>query len=256
MFSKLQEVYNYRQMIRELVRRELRGRYKGSVLGFLWTFLNPLLQLGVYTLLFSIILDRGVAHYPIFLFVGLVPWLFFSSCLSSGCSVVLSSGAMVTKIYFPREVLPISFVCGAFVNMLYCFVVLFGILAVTRFGFNAAALPFLPLIMAVEFLLCLGVTLIFSALTVYVRDLEHFLGIIAMLWQFLTPIMYETPEKYRHLFNLNPMTSVIECYKAVLYYRQIPHVGSLRAAALIGVCSVVVGELIFSKLQRGFAEEL
>ncbi len=256
MLRKIVEIYNYRQMIFGLVHRELRGRYKGSVLGFLWTFLNPLLQLCVYTLLFSVILDRGVENYPVFLFIGLVPWLFFSSCLSAGCTSVLGQGPMVTKIYFPREVLPISFVVGAFVNMLYCFVVLFGILVVTGFGFNFLALLLLPVIMVVEFLLCLGFTLIFSAVTVYVRDLAHFLGIITMLWQFLTPIMYETPEKYRHLFNLNPMTSVIECYKAVLYYKQIPDISSLWSAVLIGVFSVVIGEFIFSKLQKGFAEEL
>lgn len=256
MFSKFKELYNYRQMIKELIRKDLRGRYKGSVLGFLWTFLNPLLQLGVYTLLFSVILDRGVPNYPVFLFIGLVPWLFFSTCLAGGCSAILGAGPMVTKIYFPREVLPVSFVLGAFVNMLYCFVVVFAVLFFTGFGFNVVALLFLPVVFFVEILLCLGVTLIFSALTVYIRDLAHILGILSMLWQFLTPVMYETPEKYRDVFNLNPMTSVIECYRAILYERVIPDLGSLWNATLVGFVAVIIGELVFMKLQKGFAEEL
>ncbi len=252
-------LYNYRQMIAGLVHREIRGRYKGSVLGFMWTFLNPLLQLGVYTLLFSVILKSDVPQYYIFLFVALVPWLFFSSCLSVGCNCILASGPMVTKIYFPREVLPISFVVSAFVNMLYCFIVVFAVLIFTGFGINPIALLYLPIIFAVEFLLCLGVTLFFSALTVYVRDLAHILGILSMLLQFLTPVMYSIeriPLKLRPIFNLNPMAPIIQCYREILYYKQVPNISTLGLATLFGIVIVILGELIFSKLQKGFAEEL
>jgi len=246
-------------MIAGLVHREIRGRYKGSVLGFMWTFLNPLLQLGVYTLLFSVILKSDVPQYYIFLFVALVPWLFFSSCLSVGCNCILASGPMVTKIYFPREVLPISFVVSAFVNMLYCFIVVFAVLIFTGFGINPIALLYLPIIFAVEFLLCLGVTLFFSALTVYVRDLAHILGILSMLLQFLTPVMYSIeriPLKLRPIFNLNPMAPIIQCYREILYYKQVPNISTLGLATLFGIVIVILGELIFSKLQKGFAEEL
>lgn len=246
-------------MIASLVHREIRGRYKGSVLGFFWTFLNPLLQLGVYTLLFSVIMKSDIDHYYIFLFVALVPWLFFSSCLSAGCSCILASGNMVTKIYFPREVLPISFVTSAFVNMLYSFIVVFAVLVFTGFGVNPLALLYLPVIFAVEYLLCLGVTLLFSALTVYVQDLAHILGILSMLLQFLTPVMYSTeriPEDLRPIFNLNPMAPVIECYRSILYYKEIPHVSILSNAVIFGVVILILGELVFSRLQKGFAEEL
>ena len=243
-------------MIAGLVHREIRGRYKGSVLGFLWTFLNPLLQLGVYTLLFSVILNSEVEKYYIFLFVALVPWMFFSSCLSSGCNSILSSGTMVKKIYFPREVLPISFVVSAFVNMLYSFIVVFAVLV---FGVNPEALLYLPVVFAVEFLLCLGVTLLFSALTVYVRDLEHILGILALLFQFLTPVMYSSsriPEEYKGIFNMNPMASVIECYRSILYYKAVPELSTLGLAVCSGIVVLIFGEFVFSRLQKGFAEEL
>lgn len=252
-------LFNYRQMIFGLVHRDLRGRYKGSVLGFLWTFINPLLQLGVYTLLFSVIMRSDIEKYYLFLFVALVPWLFFSTCLAGGCGCIAANANLVTKIYFPREVLPISFVSSAFVNMLYSFVVVFAVLILTGFGVNPVALLYLPLIFLVEFVLCLGVTLFFSALTVYVRDLEHILGILSMLMQFLTPVMYSServPSDLRPIFNLNPMSPIVECYRSVLYYKAVPHVGILGSAVVFGAVVLILGELIFSRLQKGFAEEL
>ena len=114
MIKDLKELYAYRQMIFSLVKKDLRGRYKGSVLGFMWTFINPLLQMGVYTLVFSIILRNDIDKYYLFLFVALVPWIFFSASLTGGADSVLASKDMLKKIYFPREVLPISYVTGAF----------------------------------------------------------------------------------------------------------------------------------------------
>ena len=246
-------------MIFSLIHRELRGRYKGSVLGFLWTFLNPLLQMIVYTFVFSIILHSNIEKYYLFLFVGLVPWIFFSTSLTGGCSCIINSGDMVKKIYFPREVLPISFVTTAFVNMLYCFIVVFAVLLVSGVGFSFSALLYLPLILFVEYILALGITLLASALTVYLRDLQHILGILVLAWQMLTPVMYSSksvPEKYLTIFNLNPMTPIIEAFRSILYYKEIPQLETLVSALAFGVFFLVVGEFAFSRLQKGFAEEL
>ena len=131
MIKDLKELYAYRQMIFSLVKKDLRGRYKGSVLGFMWTFINPLLQMGVYTLVFSIILRNDIDKYYLFLFVALVPWIFFSASLTGGADSVLASKDMLKKIYFPREVLPISYVTGAFVNMRWRFVVIFVVIIFT-----------------------------------------------------------------------------------------------------------------------------
>ena len=119
------ELYAYREMIFSLVHRDLKGRYKGSVLGFAWTFLNPLLQLAVYTMVFSIIMRNGIKDYYLFLFVALVPWIFFSSSVSGGAGCIRGQSGMITKIYFPREVIPISFVTSQFVNMLLSLIVVF-----------------------------------------------------------------------------------------------------------------------------------
>lgn len=255
----LKEIYEYREMIFSLVRRDLRGRYKGSMLGFLWTFLNPLLQLAVYTMVFSIIMRSNIQQYYLFLFVALVPWIFFSTSLNGGCTCIMSNAEMVKKIYFPREVMPISFVSSCFINMLLSFVAVFGVLLVTGYGFNPLALLFMPLIMAIEYLLALGMVLLASALTVYFRDLAYILSILTMAWQFLTPVMYASsmlPEKLQAIWRLNPMTPVVEAYRAILYYKQVPDIGTLGAAFVLGLIFLVVGELMFRRLQRGFAEEM
>ena len=137
---RAKEIYDYREMIYNLVRRDLHGRYKRSFFGFAWTFLNPLLQLIVYTIVFSTIMRAGIDKFYLFLFVALIPWTFFNASLTGGCGSVLAQGGMVKKIYFPREVLPIAFVTTSFVNMLYCFVVVFAVVAVSGVGFNLRAL--------------------------------------------------------------------------------------------------------------------
>lgn len=257
--SVIKEIYEYREMIYNLVKRELRGRYKGSALGFLWTFLNPLLQLLVYTLVFSVIMRSGIEKYYIFLFVALVPWIFFSASVTGGSTSVQASADMVKKIYFPREVMPISYVTSAFVNMLLTFVVVFGVLILTGFGVNIKAVLFLPIIMIVEYILALGIALLTSALTVYFRDLAYILGIITMAWQFLTPVMYAEemiPAKLMPIWNLNPMTPIIQAYRTVLYYKEIPQIETLLHATILGILVLVIGSVVFRKLQKGFAEEL
>lgn len=255
----IKELYAYREMIFSLVRRDLNGRYKGSALGFLWTFINPLLQLGVYTMVFSVIMRSGIEDYYLFLFVALIPWIFFSTSLSGGSSCIWSQKEMVKKIYFPREVLPIAFVTSQFVNMLLSFLVIFAVLIVSGKGINPIALLYLPIIMVVEYILSLSVAMISSAITVYLRDVEYILGIVTMAWQFLTPVMYSVdivPEKMRTLFNLNPMTPVIVAYRDILYYKKAPELGTLVHAVCLGLLLLVVGMMIFSRLKRHFAEEL
>ena len=160
MISQLKEIYEYREMIFSLVRRDLRGRYKGSVLGFLWTFINPLLQLAVYTIVFSVILKNSIERYYIYLFVALVPWMFFSACITSGSHCVIAQKDMVRIIYFPRAVLPISFVTSKFVNMLFSFIIIFIILIISGVGINLQAIGALPLVMVSEYVVALGITML------------------------------------------------------------------------------------------------
>lgn len=255
----IRDIYNYREMIISLVRKDLRGRYKGSVLGFLWTFVNPLLQLVVYSIVFSIIVKMGIDNFSMFLFVALVPWIFFSSSITSGSTVILQQQDLVKKIYFPREVLPIAYVTSSFINMLFSFVVIFVAIIVTNHGINLRALLFLPIIMFIEYILALGFSFIASAITVYFRDLEHILNNLSMAWMYLTPILYTpemVPEQYRTLFNLNPMTPIIIAYRDILFYKKVPTLSTLFGALSIGLLSLLLGFILFDKLKKGFVEEM
>ena len=257
--NKIKEIYEYRLMIYSLVKRDLRGKYKGSVLGFMWTFVNPLLQLLVYNMVFSIIMKAGVEKFYLYLFVGLIPWLFFSAAITGGSTCIIAQKDLIKKIRFPREIIPISFVTSQFVNMLLSFIVVILVSLVSGVHLTVGGILCLPVIMLVEYIMALGIALISSSLTVYFRDLEHILAIIAMAWLYATPICYpETmvPEKYLSLYRLNPVTPIVNAYRDVLYYGRTPDLTTLLIAIGIGLVTVLIGVLVFGRLQRRFAEEL
>lgn len=254
------ELYEYRHMIKSLVRKDLRGRYKGSVLGFMWTFINPLLQMLVYSVVFSSVMRvANVDKYYIFLFVALIPWIFFSSSVTVGSTCIMTSKNLITKIYFPREVIPVSYVTGCFVNMLLCFIVVFLVLFISGIGISIKALLWLPAVMITEYCFALGCTLIVSGVTVYFRDLQHILGIIMMAWMYFTPIIYnikDIPENYRNIFYLNPMCHIITSYRTILYYKQMPDLRYLGITAAVSVAVMFIGFAVFGRLKKRFAETL
>ncbi len=246
-------------MISSLVKRDLRGRYKGSVLGFLWTFLNPLLQLIVYTFVFSVIMRAGIEDYYLFLFVALVPWTFFSTAVGGGARCITTKQNMVKKIYFTREVLPISYVLSQLINMLLSFIVVAAVLIISGKGINLAVWWYLPIIILQETLLAFGLTLLVSGITVYFRDMQFLLNIVLMAWQFLSPVMYSVdmvPEQFRGIFNLNPMTPIIVAYRDVLYYKQAPALRTFVLGTIMGIVMLFIGWLSFGKLKKHFAEVL
>lgn len=255
----LKELYEYREMIVSLVRKDLRGRYKKSVLGFLWTFVNPLLQLVVYNFVFKLILRTDVPKFYLYLFVGLIPWIFFSAAMTGGSVSIISQKDLIKKVYFPRQVIPISYVTSSFVNMLLSFIVVVAVSIISGVKLKLLGILCLPVIMIVEYFFALGIAMITSATTVYFRDLEHILGIVSMAWMYATPICYPAsivPEQYRMLFNLNPMTPIIEAYRAVLYEGSVPRLSTLTEAVVLGIVFLLIGFAVFGKLQKGFAEEL
>lgn len=294
MIKKFREIYEYRTMIVELVHRDLRGRYKGSVLGFFWTFLNPLLQLGVYFVLFGVILGNSMPSFYLYLFTGLIPWIFFQTCLGAGSRAIMDQKSLITKIAFPREVVPISFVTTAFINMLLGLIVVAIVTIISVFfnfsgeiGFvypfvnplgepyNFASWLSLPLIWIIQYILCLGVCLITSTITVYFRDMEHILGIVSMAWTYVTPIMYSIntstierakyalgiAENYGWVFYLNPMTSIVEAYHNIFYYGTWPNMDitsyqSIWVGLAYAIVIFLIGVLVFEKGKRRFAEEL
>ncbi|WP_196805185.1 ABC transporter permease [Butyrivibrio sp. AD3002] len=242
-----------------MVKRELRGRYQKSVLGMLWALLNPLFQIAIYTFVFGVIFPSSIDHYYIYLTAGIVPWTFFSEAVGQGAGCIVNNSNLATKIYFPREVLPISAVTAKFVNMLLAFVIVFLFILAGGVGINPMVIWFLPIIMIIEYVICLGFTLLFSSITVYLRDMEYIVGILMMAWIWGTPIMYSMDNldpSIKTLLLCNPMTSVVQSYHAVLYYKQLPESTYITIMLISAVVLLIVGELVFARLEGDFAEEM
>ena len=258
MITRFTEIYKYRNMLFSFVKKDLRTRYKGSFLGFIWTFINPLMQLIVFSLIFPLILRFDIPNYAVFLFVALVPWMYFSGTLVGGCSQIFGQSGLVTKIYFPREIIPFTFALGGLCNMLFAYLIIFPMLFV--FGIPLTAhLLWLPVLFAIQCILCSGIALAVSAIYVYFRDIEHILGICAMALQFLTPIMYDItmlPEGVQPIIKINPMTLLVLNYRNIVFYGTAPNVKYMAAGLVTAVIVFFMGMFIFNKLQRGFAEAM
>ena len=258
MENSLKEIYLYRNMIYNLVKKDLRTRYKGTVLGFFWTFINPLLQLLIYSLLFSTIMRINLEQYELYLFIGLIPWMFLATALPEAARSIITNQNLIKKIYFPRAVIPLSVVTSAFVNMIFSMLVVLAALMVSGRGVSINVI-YLPLIMMIEYLFVLGIAMIVSAVTVYFRDVEHILGIIIMGWFYATPIVYTmeyVPQKFLWLFNLNPMLPIINGYHDILYWKRSPDILDM-GLLIVGIMIVlIIGYGVFQKLQKNFVEEI
>ena len=252
------EIYNYRELLKTNIKKEIRGKYKGSWLGVLWTFLNPLLMLAVYAFVFPYILRVNVDNYTIFMIVALIPWNFFTTAIQSGTGSVVANGNILKKVYFPREIIPISITTSQLVNFLITCIIMAVFIIFSGVGFSAHALLF-PLLVLIQYILILGLTFILSALTVFVRDIDHFVSVILMLGFYATPIVYQgemLPKKFQIFLKLNPMAQLVEAYRSILYYHRLPDMTMLVVWGLGSVALLVVGYLIFKKLEKSFVEEL
>ena len=251
-------IYNYRELLKNNVKKEIRGKYKNSVLGVVWTFLNPLLQLLVYALVFPLILRSTQPYYVIFVCVGLIPWTFFTTSVSQSSWTVISNGNIVKKVYFPREILPISVVTSAMVNFLISTLLIIAFCFIYGLGLTKYVI-FFPLVLIIQYIFQLGISFILSSFTVYFRDLEHFVQIILQVMFYATPIVYSgdtIAQPFRTILNLNPMTHIINGYRAIFYNQTMPNLANLGIVFILSVVICVVGYFIFRKLQKGFAEEL
>lgn len=258
MFQRIREIAQYRSMLWGMTSADLRTRYKGSALGFLWTFVNPLLTLVVYTIIFSVIMRANIKHYAVFMFTGLLAWNMFATSVQSASNVIVGRAALVKKIYFPREILPLSIVLGSLINYLLSLLIYIPFLLI--YGFKPSWLwLYLPFIVLVVFMTTLGLSLVFSSLNVFFRDLEHMLGIFIQLWFYVTPVIYSinmVPARFRDLFKINPLTSVILSLQNIFYYGQPPHWKLLMYGGFFGLVSLLFGTILFGKLSKKFAEEV
>ena len=255
LFSNL---YNYRELLKSNVKKEIRGKYKGSFLGVLWSFINPLLQVLVYAIVFPYIMKVQTKNYLQYLISGIIPWTFFVTVINQGIITVRMNAGIIKKVYFPREILPISVALSGLVNF---FISCLIILAFCIFGGIGVSwhLILLPLAAIIQFIFSLGLILALSAINIYIKDVEYIVIFMLNMLFYATPVLYSSslfPSNIRWVLYLNPMEGIIDLYRNIFIYHQLSSLGTFAYITGISIFVFVIGLLIFRKLEKGFAEEL
>jgi lipopolysaccharide transport system permease protein len=264
LLANLQHLFRYRGLVQSLVARELKARYRGSVLGFFWSFVNPLLTLLIYTFVFTVVMPGArpneLQPYALFMFCGILPWTWFSSSLLEAANVLIAGGNLIRKVLFPAEVLPIVTVLSGLVHFGLGLPILAAFLVYYRVPLDAGDLPWFPVIVFLQLLLTTGLALLVSSLTVHFRDVRDLLQNLLTLWFFATPIIYPlsvAPPNVQRLLNLNPFTHLAVAYQDVLF-RPGPFVERWRlgVVAAEAVAIFLIGYFVFDRLRDTLAEEV
>ena len=256
--THLSELGRHRALLWALVGRELKGRYRGSLLGFLWTFLNPLMLLAVYALVFSVYFRIQMEHYAVFMFTGLLPWVFFSSSLNEGAGAITEGGSLVTKVMFPLQVLPAVKVMANFVNYLLSLPILFAFYLADGVHLGWGLLAFFA-VGAVHLIFTYALALLLSAANVFLRDTKHVVNNLLTLWFFLTPILYplsQIPEAFRPLVYFNPAAVITLAYQELFFWGRWPAWGPLAGVAALSLVLLVLAVVVFEHYKEYFAEKI
>lgn len=263
------------ELLLNLTLRELRGKFKRSTLGWLWSIINPAANIAVYSVVFGVFLaleppvgdPSGLSIYALFLMCGLIPWTFLSNSLGGAVSAIVGNEGLVKKVYFPRWVLPASSVLAWLASYAVELLVLIAILLVA----GNMVLPWFPVLVVLVVLqlaFVLGIGMVLAATNAYFRDIQHFLSIFLNIWFYATPILYPAdlpPESkmvfgievpIRDLLSLNPMARFVEAYRDVLYHLRMPTLGTMALLAVVSCVTLALGTMAFNRLEANLAEEL
>jgi lipopolysaccharide transport system permease protein len=271
--ESIRELYRYRALIAILVSRDLKARYRGSVLGFMWSMLNPFLMMLVYWLVFSIYLRNPMENYHVYLFCGLLPWLWFSASMLEGCSSIISGANLVKKVMFPAEILPLVVVLSNLIHFFFGLPILAGFLIFYRIVPGQNILAF-PLVVVIQFIFTFGLVLALSALSVHLRDIQQILTNLVTLWFFMTPIVYRMvdlnldnqPRIIYIVMNMNPMKHIMSAYHRMflqtisdrgnsIFNLPLPWTG-LLAVTVLSFFLLMFSWRIFNRFKTGFSEEI
>lgn len=279
--DRFRELMNYRELLRNLIKKDLKVRYQDSVLGFAWSMLNPILYLVVFYLVFNLFLPGGIPYFPVFLLSGLLPWTMFSTALAGGTGSVVGGGPLLKKVYFPRQVLPLASIGAAMFHLALQMIVLLAFLVIFRYPFVSEFLLLVPYAILVELLVLIGFTLLLSAANVYLRDIQHFLDLTLLAWFWMTPIVYQValvrdrlaPRGLFSYYLVNPMTPIVLSFQRAFYNRVSGSVRGERVQVLLdqplgwyfekltyvgafGLLLIAIGSWAFGRLEGNFAEAL
>lgn len=269
MIKRLQELFRYRELIRNLVVSELKARYKNSVLGFVWSLLNPLGMMLVFTAVFGVLWpNHTIEKYPIFLLCGLLPWNYFSAGVMGSMNSIVNNANLIKKVYFPREVLPIAAVLAQLVNFLLAFLVLFAALIIFRANFSPW-LWTLPLVIFIQTIFILGIAFILSTLNVFYRDTMMIMDVFMLAWFFLTPVFYQVSNfpasstrfgfalnPQRLIYILNPVASLINIYRDLLYWGYRTNLDFFVRTTATALFVLIFGYWFFTRYSDRFGEEV
>jgi lipopolysaccharide transport system permease protein len=259
MKERILELVKYRELVRNLVVRDIKLRYRNSVLGFIWCLGNPLLMMAVFTVVFTILMPTDIPNYPVFILCALLPWNYFNTAIMGAIDSIVGNAHLIKKVYFPREALPLSIVLANLVNFLLALIVLFAMLFAFRVQLTPWAL-YLPLIIFIQTIFTLGLALIFATLNVFYRDTKIIMEVGMLAWFFLTPVFYRIedliPKYARLMYWVNPMASFISWYRIVIYNGISMELGFIFRTLVTSVVALVVGYFVFTRYSSVFGEEV
>lgn len=254
--NKLHELIRYQDMFTGLVSREVRARYRGSALGFLWSLLNPLLMMAIYSLIFAVYMRINIPNYALFVFCSLLAWSWFSTSLQNATAAIASNASLIKKVYFPLEILPLVNVTTNLINYFFSLPVMFAFMLFSGIHPTLNILYF-PILIAIQFLLTLGIALILCTLNAFFRDVEQLISPLLMVWFYITPIVYPPsaiPERFQVLLLVNPMAPLIAGYQNIFFYGKPPSWELLLYSFGVGVLTFAIGYAIFYRNKFTFSE--
>lgn len=263
LLKELHAVVKWRELLWQMVGREVKARYKQSVLGYFWVILNPLAQMLVMSFAFSVIMRiptnaSSNIPYSVFLFVGFLPWTLFSNSLSSSCSSLVSSSSLITKIYFPRTILVLATTIAKIIDFLFALSILVFYMIAFQIPVNINIFWVIP-IFIIQQIFTLGLSLFFAAANLLYRDVQYLLNLVLVLWMYLTPVIYPAdivPEQYKFVFQLNPMAVIINAYRQTVLGGGEPNYAGLTIALAVSFLTLLFGLSYFKSREKIFADNI
>jgi len=260
MVPHLLDFWRRRDLLWHMTVRHLRGQYKQSVLGYAWAFLNPLSQMLILSFVFSTLLrfeSQGLP-FPLFVFVGLLPWMFFSNGLSSATDAVAGSANLVTKVYFPREILPMAAILTKVVDLGFGLLILVALMVAYNHP-PTETVVWVPVLFFMHILFIAGLSFPLAALNLYFHDVRYLVGVALTMWFYLTPVIYPmeaVPSKYQFIFDINPNALIINAYRRVILLDDSPDMKRLALGLGISLGTFIIGYFLFKKMESGFADHI
>lgn len=246
----------HRYLLRQLTQRDIKARYKQSIIGYFWVLLNPLTQIAVYTFVFSVVVKFPTqVPYPLFLFAGFLPWIFLNNSITGATTSLVASASLLKKVAFPREIIPYAAVSSKLVDFGFAFILFFGLLVWYRQPISFASLLVLPLF-GFHVLLTIGISLLLSALNLLYRDIQYLTNLFLLIWMYLSPIFYPlemVPADFRWLYELNPLVGLTTTYRSLLFNQPISW-SSLGWSIFCSILLFAIGYAAFKKLEKSFAD--